>query len=252
VRIERKIRTSVAVLGSLLLAAGGAAPALAGNGAPAKLAHTTGVRLAIANGTSTKSAGWLFRPAAPPTSVTAEFTVPLLRCTTTLSGFAPIASLSTRAGTFDFAAVQTLCEIAAERVTPVLVLNNVETNGSNFLFPGDLVKMTATISATKATVTVQDLTKGDRFTFTKSGPGGTGFGAFVGDNRLETPAHAMVPFVNFGTVTFTNGAVSGKPLGSVTPGKALNKVTAKGVLQILTGPLTGTNKDSFGTTFKHA
>jgi hypothetical protein len=46
--------------------------------------------------------------------------------------------------------------------------------------------------------------------------------------------------------------VSGKALGLVTPRRGVNMQTSKGVLQILTGALSGTAENSFLTTWKHS
>jgi hypothetical protein len=61
-----------------------------------------------------------------------------------------------------------------------------------------------------------------------------------------------LPIANFGKITFTKGAVSGKALGLVTPRRGVNMQTSKGVLQILTGALSGTAENSLLTAWKHS
>ena len=111
------------------------------------------------------------------------------------------------------------------------------------------MKATVTISATKTTATIADLTVGHTFTFTKSGTGGTSLDEAIIDSAVGNP---QLPVVNFGKISYTNGAVSGKAIGSVTPRMAVNMQTSHGVLQILTGAITGTAMNAFTTTFKHA
>lgn len=61
------------------------------------------------------------------------------------------------------------------------------------------------------------------------------------------------PIANFGSNQFRAAAVGGTALGSVSPaGTAYNMQTSKGVLQVLTGALTGTHKNAFKTTWKHS
>jgi len=72
VRIERKVGATIAVLGSLLLAVSGTAPAFAHTGHSAGL-RFGGLRLAdTLAATSTGFGGWVFG-AKKATSVTAEF-----------------------------------------------------------------------------------------------------------------------------------------------------------------------------------
>jgi len=132
-------------------------------------------------------------------------------------------------------------------------VNNTQTNDTtNRLHVGDLMKATVTISATKTTATIADLTVGHTFKFTKSGTGGTAIDEAIIDSALFNSSNQQLPVVNFGKISYTNGAVSGKAIGSVTPRMAVNMQTSHGVLQILTGAITGTAKNAFLTTFKHA
>ena len=63
---------------------------------------------------------------------------------------------------------------------------------------------------------------------------------------------AFGPIADFGSISFTAGAVGGKALGSVSPaGTPYNMQTSKGILQVVTGPLTSTTKNAFTTTWKH-
>ena len=94
-RMERKAGTGVAVLGSIVLVMSGAVPALAGSGPSARLPLSAGVRSAdLANATSTVFGGWVFTPKTA-TSVTSEFKIPTLKCTSTATGVAPLSAMVT-------------------------------------------------------------------------------------------------------------------------------------------------------------
>ena len=96
-----------------------------------------------------------------------------------------------------------------------------------------------------------DLTAGHTFKLTTSGAGAASLEELVADDSLASGS-TQLPVANFGKVTFTAGAVGGKPLGSVSPGTAVNMETSTKVLQILTGALTGIKKNAFLTTWKHS
>ena len=255
-RIERKVGARIAVLGSLLLAVSGAVPALAGNGPTAEFSHVTGYRFAgRANATSTGFGGWVFGAKAAK-SVTAEFKIPTLKCTSTTSGILPFAALqsgSTTSPKTSAGGVLLVCQGGSPVVAATVIVNNTQsTDTTNRLHVGDLMKATVTISATKTTATIADLTVGHTFKFTKSGTGGTAIDEAIIDSALFNSSNQQLPVVNFGKISYTNGAVSGKAIGSVTPRMAVNMQTSHGVLQILTGAITGTAKNAFLTTFKHA
>jgi Peptidase A4 family len=258
VRIERKIGASVVVLGSLLLALSSAAPALAHSDHAAGFSHVTGLKFAgTANTASTGFAGWEFG-ASPAKSVTAEFKVPALKCTKTLAGTFPMAAMLTGStGSLMSAAGLVIgCQSGSPAAAPAVMLNNSQTDDPNTkdqVAVGDLMKGTVTISASKVTATISDLTKGRTFTFTKSATGGTAVAeAIIDDSLVNTSTNKQLPVVNFGKISFSAGAVSGKAIGSVKPQAAINMQTAKGVLQILTGKITGSGKNAFTTTWKHS
>ena len=132
-----------------------------------------------------------------------------------------------------------------------VVVNGTIAVASQQVFFGDLLQATIVSSATKTTATVKDLTAGHTFTLTRSGAGGAPLQERIGDDAELLGGHQL-PVGDFGKIMFTKGAVSGNPLGSVTPRGGVNMQTSKGVLQILTGALSGTAKNSFLTTWKHS
>jgi hypothetical protein len=256
VRIERKVGASIAVLGSLLLAVSGAAPALAGNGPAAGFSHVPGIRFAGAvNATNTSFGGWVFGVKAAK-SVTAEFKVPTLKCTSTTRGILPFAALQSGSATSpktSAGGVLLVCQGGSPAVAATVIVNNAQKNDTtNALHVGDLMKATVTISATKTTATIADLTVGHTFTFTRSGTGGTSIDEAIIDSSLVNTSNQQLPVVNFGKISYSKGAVGGKAIGSVSPRQAVNMQTSHGVLQILTGAITGTAKNAFITTFKHS
>lgn len=254
--IGRKIGASVAVLGSLLLAVSGAVPASAGSGPSAGRAHLAGLRFArLANVTNTAFGGWVFGVAGA-TSVTAEFKIPTLKCTSTTSGTLPFAALqsgSSSSPITSFGGVFLVCQSGSPIAQAAVLVNNKQTNDTtNALHVGDLMKATVTISATKTTATIADLTVGHTFKFTRSGTGGKSIDEAIIDDSLVNSSNQQLPVVNFGKISYSKGAVSGKAIGTVSPRQGVNMQTAGGVLQILTGAITGTAKNAFPTTWKHS
>jgi len=253
VRIERKVGASIAVLGSLLLAVSGAVPALAGNGPTAEFSHVTGYRFAgRANATSTGFGGWGFGANAAK-SVPAGFKIPTLKCTSTTSGILPFAALqsgSTTSPKTSAGGVLLVCQGGSPVAAATAIVNNKQNNDTtNALHAGDLMKATVTISATKTTATIADLTVGHTFTFTKSGTGGTSLDEAIIDSAVGNP---QLPVVNFGKISYSKGAVGGKAIGTVSPRQGVNMETSAHVLQISTGAISGTAKNAFTTTFKHS
>ena len=253
-RINRKVGASIAVLGSLLLAASGAVPALAGNGPAAGFSHVTGIRFAgTVNATSTGFGGWVFGAKAA-SSVTAEFKVPTLKCTSATRGIAPSSVMltgSTTAPKVSAATVLLVCSSGAPVMIPAVTVNGTETNSTHVVHTGDLMKATVTTSSTATAATIADLTAGHTFSFKKSGAGGKSFEEVIADVSVSQGT-TQLPVVNFGKISYSKAAVGGKAIGTVTPRTAVNMQTSTGTLQILTGAITGTAKNAFPTTFKHA
>jgi hypothetical protein len=231
------------------------APALASHGPSARLSHVTGFRFAApATSTSTQFGGWVFEPGAAGKSVTAEFTIPALTCTSATTGASPSVVMDTlgSAGQTDSVAnVLQVCSGGKAHLTPALTVDGVETNGKQTARTGDLMKATVVTSPTKNTATIADLTKGHTFTLTKSGPGAAFIEEFIGTFAVDQGS-TQLPVANFGTVSYSNGAIGGKAIGTRTPSAAVNMETSKNVLQILTGKITGSGKNAFTTTWKHS
>jgi Peptidase A4 family len=254
-RIERKVGAGAAVLGSLLLAVSGTVPALARSGPSAGFSQSSGLRFAeVANAASTGFGGWVFAPKGAA-SVTAEFRLPTLTCTSATSGTAAVAELFTGSSSspnFNAAGVGLQCSGGTPAAAAAVVVDGTQASSTHVLHVGDLMKSTVVTSATKTTATIADLTKGHTFTFTKSGKGAASLQEQIGDIPLTSSTGKRLPVVNFGKISFSSGAVGGKALGSVSPSEAVNMQTSKKVLQIVTSALTGTKKNAFTTTWKHS
>ena len=254
-RIGRRVGVGVAIVGSLLLAVSGAVPALARSGPAAGFARPAELRLAnLANGTSTGFGGWVFQPTVAATSVTAEFKLPAFTCTATNTAVAPAAVMytgSTTSAKFNAAGVALECVSGSPAAGAVAEVDGAPSVASNALHVGDLMKATVVTSSSKTTATIADLTAGHTFKFTKSGTGAASVQERIIDDSLVSGT-TQLPVTKFGKISFSAGAVGGKPLGSVTPSAAVNMETTAKVLQILTGPLTGTKLNAFLTTWKHS
>lgn len=261
-RMERKVGIGAAVLGSLLLVVSGAVPALARSGPsaglprPAGLPQPAALRFAnAANATSAGFAGWAFGTKGAA-SVTAEFKIPALKCTTTNSGTSPGSYMLTGSSTspkFNTAGVLLECVSGKPAAAAAVVVDGTPSASTHALHVGDLMKATVVTSATSTKATIADLTAGHTFTFAKSGKGAASLEELIIDDALiNRTTNKQLPVANFGKIPFSAGAVGGKALGSVSPRTAVNMQTAKKVLQILTGALTGTKKNAFLTTWKHS
>src|SRR5262249_46170027 len=138
------------------------------------LSHPAGLRFTnLANATSTTFAGWVLTPKGA-TSVTTEYKVPALTCTSTTSGVAPGAFMATgtsKAPNSNAAGVILECASGTPAAAPGVIVDGVESAAPNAVAVGDLMKATITTSAAKTTATIADLTTGHTFTFSKSGKG---------------------------------------------------------------------------------
>lgn len=252
-RIERKVGVTVAVLGSLLLAVSGAVPAFAHTGPSAGLRFGA-LRLATAApSTSTGFGGWAFGPKTAK-SVTAEYKVPKLKCGSATTGVGPIAVFATGKSTapnFNASGLLMECSGGKQVMEAAVEVNGTAKTGTVPPVVGDLIQVTITSSTTKTTATVKDLTKGHTFTVTKSGKGAAPVQELIIDDSLSVGT-TQAPMANFGKMTFTSAAVSGKAIGTVTPRVQVNMQTKKKVLQILAGPITGAKKNMFTNTWKHS
>ncbi len=245
---SRGFMLAVAAAGSLAAGAVGFAPGIAAGRAPAH---------AAANGNKSYFAGWVF-PQKGATSVTSEFVLPTLQCTSTSTGAGSGSFIYTNVSgkdSLNAATVALYCFGGRPVLVPAVQLGSKVAIDSQKPFPGDLMKATVMTSFTATTATIQDLTKGHTFTLTKSTTGAPSVSAEIGTGSVNKPNTTTVyPITNFGSIHVFAAKVNGKPLGA-TPGRAFDMVR-NNVLLVQTGPLTGggsaAKHNAFTSTWKHS
>jgi hypothetical protein len=244
----------VAVVGSLLLVAGGATPAVAGNAPTVKLSHSRvwpGINLPKV---STTFAGWTFTPKSAD-SVSAQFTVPQLTCTDpkTISGVMPmVALLALNNQAAPTAGLEMECRDGKQAMKAVALVGGAgKANGK--VSVDDVIKLTAVSDNSGVMATVQDMNPGHPFTLTESGQIAGLHGAEIIDNSII--GGKQLPVANFGTIQFTMGTVNGKALGAIEARTRYNMETdaTPPVEQIDTGTILPPKEgNSFFTTFQHS
>jgi hypothetical protein len=251
-----KIRTTITALA-------GAATLVVSLGLPAYSAQA-----APANTKSTTQAGYGVSKSAFPASATVKFKVPTVTATAcppgptsevavtssvraTLPGTPPIPNI-------DAAFLVIICNGPSPDPAGVIYsagayLNDVADATTLTPAPGDTLSATVTVSATKTTVTIKDVTKAMTVTDTGTTPAGeTGIKVFDGMSNIPNPPTSTTtfwPITNFGKVNF-----SGAKLDGVTPlvahATAFNLFMGT-ITQISTGALNLTG-NGWTATWKHS
>jgi hypothetical protein len=254
--MKRRLVLAVVAAGSLGGGVVGAVPALAGS------AMRTPSRRSLINKTSTGFAGWRFRATRKTASVTTQFVVPSrVNCAHAKheESAAPGAYVVTDPAkhTGDAGVVELLCINQTYVALSAAEVANTAYFGKT-ASPGDLVKTTVVDGKHSAMVIVRDLTKGHRFTFTKSTAAAAPASVTVGLYQQTSLSKPHRPFLlpDFGTLRFRAAQVNGRPLGSLN-GQPYNWVTRKNhVRRVRTGALTGGGSpaahNAFTVTWRHA
>jgi hypothetical protein len=261
VSTSRRCSLAIALVAALLSGSVGASLGMARGWLPVARALAFSSRTTYFAGRSYPEAG--------AASVTTEFVVPTLVCTSTNTGVASGAFLYTTAGSprhgssrqtdLSAASVQLFCLHGEPEPLPVVEVEGRQTYGSVRPHIGDLMRVTVIDSPRKLVVALQDLTRDHEFTLAKSTAAATATVASIGDDVLAgvpslTPG-PVYPITNFGSIHFIAGRINGKLLGAAG-GKAFDMVNSRRVLQVKTGPLTGgrsaKRRDGFVTTWKHS
>lgn len=204
------------------------------------------VGLASANGTSTAQAGYILTTPPASSSVKATFSVPTLTCTSTNSGIA-IGAFVFSSTQLYAAAVFAECTSGTASYTGVLQAAK-KTEATTFTpAPGDVIKVSASLSASSSTVTLKDISQSQSATLTKTG--GTPADTMAGMDALST-SKSQLPVPDFGTVSFSKGKIDGETVAA-SGAQAFNMETSGGVLQIKTSALDSTGR-SWTETFKHS
>jgi hypothetical protein len=225
-------------------------PALASHGAR-RLSAVIGSSPAA---TSQVFAGWGFGKTKVASS-TIEYKAPSITCTAATQGVNPGAYLfsgSSSSPREQAAGLLVACVGRHKQYTPDLIINNAEMNLANPVASGDLIKVTVAASTRKVSATIADLTSPRAFSKTLNGVGSPALQEADGDG-LVVASGGSIPVVKFATIAFTKGAISSKPLGSVTPRASENMQTGS-TLQIATTALTpsGSTANAFTTVWKHS
>jgi hypothetical protein len=252
----RRFLIAVPLVAALLLGSADASASLAGG-------WVAGLTGTAASAHNAYFAGRSY-PEAGGASVTTEFFVPRLTCTSTNSGVAVGAFIYTSAGhgsrpLLSAASVQLFCLRSEPAPLPVVELKGKQVYGDRRPHIGDLMKATVIDSAGVLSVTLQDLTDGHAFTLSRSTTSAPATAAAIGDDALKgvpslTPG-PVYPITDFGSLHFSAGRVNGRPLGAAG-GKAFDMVSADRRVQIRTGPLRGRGptkaRSAFVTTWKRS
>jgi len=253
-RSSHKVVATLSAVACAGFAGAGAASAAPGGLSGVHFASVLGSsRAPLVNSVSHGFAGWVFgKPAA---GMTVRFKIPKLTCTSALRGVGPGAFMLTGPKTApktNGAGVLLECFNGAPAAAADVIVNNTETlDTTHSLFVGDLMKAVVTTSATVTKATVSDLTSGHTFTFTKSGTGAASLEELIIDDSLVNSSNQQLPVANFGTITYGMAAVGGVAIGNVTPQTAYDMRTSTNVLQIQTGAILTTAKNTFNTFWKH-
>src|SRR5215470_9265441 len=242
--------STVAVTGAS--ASGGGATARPGaSGGPAILRAGAARAGAASVSNSRIFAGYVAAvPVGSATSVTATFTVPTLSCAPPNLGIAPgVFEIVNRNGLLTAAGVAVKCESGKAVYFPALEINNV---GHSFraspAAAGDVINLSASVTTTATTVQVTDATK--NVTTTLTGAGARPHAAFIGDLAWASNKGILLGVPNFGKLKFFNCMINSQALGSTNP-QQFQRVNAKGIVQIATGPFSPPGGLAFATYYRH-
>jgi len=183
-------------------------------------------------------------------TVTIEFKIPTIKCTSTASGIIAYFQL-TNPMTHDASSggIYIICSNGLPTYFSAAGINNHFSSLTQTLRPGDTVQASINASSTATTVIIKDLTTNGTTSATVSGPGGGGSFtvAAVGMSEVgKTPE----PIPPFSTVTFADISINGLKLNAL--GNLHVTDLYKGTtLQVRTGPLSTTG-NSFTATFVHS
>jgi hypothetical protein len=184
-----------------------------------------------------------------PTSGAVTFTLPALTCTPTDAGIVPnLGFTNFTTNEFTSGGVYVQCVSGAPTYDAYEEINNNYSFLTPTLAAGDAVHVTISVTASKTTVAVADVTHRATVSATVNGPGGGGSftGASIGDVKIGSPG---LPVPQFTTLTFSGLKINGAKVpraDTFTPADMYNGTT----LQILSGRLSAGGK--FVTTFEHS
>lgn len=234
-----------------MMAAGVALPTAAGAASGNALGT---VKMQTAS-SSTNFAGWVFGDTtAAPASI--SFKIPAITCTTATQGVALVDAVitgTTSAPSETAGGLLEVCESSTANYIPFLYVGGTETNLTNAVAPGDVLKLTVSVTATTSSATIADTNTTRKFSKTiKKAVGSTVLQEQFGDGTVAVSG-TTEPIVKFATTTWSNGSINKVKLGAVTPSAQVNMKSGT-TLKIATSALTpaGATANSFKTTWKHS
>jgi hypothetical protein len=245
--------TMAAFAGAATLVVGLSIPALSAQAGP------------LANTPSTTQAGYGVSKSAFPASTTVKFKVPTVTGCTSTSHTSEVAvtasvtaTLPTSIPNIDAAFLAIACNGPSPDPAGVFYSAGDYVNdavGPTTLLPaaGDTLVATVTVSATKTTVTIKDVTQAKTATATGTTPTGeTGIKVFAGMSNIPNPPTSTTtfwPITHFGKVKFSAAKLDGAtPMAAGATAFDLVKGTTT---QISTGALNLTG-NGWTATFKHS
>jgi hypothetical protein len=159
---------------------------------------------------------------------------------------------------FNAAGLLLECVGGSPAAAAIVAVDGAETNATNPVAVGDLMRCTLILSAKGITVRVEDLTAGHGFRFKRTGTGGPALSEeIIDDSLVNTGTEHQLPVANFGKIEFTKARISGRPIGSVLARTRVNMQNTQNQLQIRTGwPFPArknqpNNKNAFRTHWEH-
>jgi IPT/TIG domain len=221
-RLNRYVVGGVA-LGTLALCCAAAAPAGASAAGarplPPRSPWSAGARYASNTATDTTVfAG--YEATSSVTSVSDRFVVPSISCASgTTGGIGPGAYLVGQGSTgsdFDGADVSMQCSGGSLLTGEYVVVDNVDTEYSDPVAPGDVIEASVSLNDTVTTVTIKDLTKADHFSLAGTAPGASAEAEFIGVDTLSS-ASGVLPVPTLHSIGFNHASIGEAPLGTASP-----------------------------------
>jgi hypothetical protein len=244
------IRRAVVVPGALVVAGAGLGVIAAAPAASAATAHPLAARFApAANATRTSKAGYELTHAPASASASDNFTVPTLTCPPTGTSAINLGAFIHTSSALTGGYVTAECSSGTAVYTGVMAWNGTTGHVGWTPAAGDLIKVSASQTATAATVDFVDITKG----LTAGGtiPGAaTNSSVLVGMTSVLSSSNTKLPVPPFGTERFNEGTIDGRTV-KASGAVAEDMQTSTHVLQIHTDALSSTGK-AWSEVFRHS
>jgi hypothetical protein len=180
------------------------------------------------------------------------FVVPRLRCGSAFQAIAPGLEASVgNVGRTSEAALFVGCRGGRAHYWPRLTLAGKSKNyRAKAAYAGDTIALRVAYDRKRGSVSVTDETH--KFEVSRTGAGAGSVYAWIGDAAWRTSAVSFARVPDFGTLTYRNTKLNGRPLAVAAHFSLVRNVmgTEHGRVQINTSPLASSGK-AFSTYFKH-